>query len=303
MSRAVAIFEIQLSAILLSTTFIRAEYGGGGGGSDSINPYDDEDLAWIQALSGVFPYLIAIFFVVFSLHVYLYPKHAERTLLTEEYLETGTRVTGQALSCDYKEGSGGDAFMVDVAYKAKEHKYLDNPSMKFRNPAAYEEKSFLRRFEFGREVGRGEELEVLIPDPTRSVRSGMPTEVVERMISRDAEQAGRYRLVLAVGAAVVIVLLALAVREVVRMDEPGAGWVVLLGGLAVIEVASFLYSADQFFKSKRRKFDSARPTIGTAEQEASQRAKEAAQRSGMPVVPFGIFHDFAGHARASQRQV
>lgn len=302
MDRAIiAVHRLILAGVLLAAALVGAEDDGGGGESNA-NPYEDEDLAWVQAFSGLFPFLIAIFFVVFSLHIYLYPKYAERTLLTEEYLQTGTRMPGQSLSCEYREGSGGDAFLVDVAYKAKEHKYIDNPSMKFRNQAAFEEKSFLRRFEFGREVARGEELEVLIPDPARSVRSGLPTEVVERMLSKDAEAARRYRLVLAGGAAVVVVLLAFSVMAVVRMDEPGAGWVALIGGLFVIELSSFLFSFDLFMKSKRRKFDSARPTIGSAEQAAAQRAKEAAVMTERPGVPFGIMHDFAGHARASQRQ-
>lgn len=288
-------------SILLSAVIAGAE-DGGDGRNDAVNPYSDDDLAWIQAFSGLGPYLIAIFFVVFSLHVYLYPKYAERTHLTEEYLNTGVRYSGQALSCDYREGSGGDAFLVDVVYKAKEHKYADNPSMKFRNPTAYDEKSFLRRFEFGRELARGEELEVIVPDPERSVRSGIPTEVVERMLTKHAAGAGRFRVVLWGGVAVLVVLMALAIREVFLMDNPGSGWVALIVALVVIEAMSLLYSADNFLKSKRRKFDSARPTIASAEQEILQREKAAAESTGRPEVPFRIFHDFAGHARAGQRQ-
>jgi len=287
------LFVVPLLAVLA-----RAEEEDGG----VVSTNDDGDMAWVQAFFDLCPYLVAIFFVVFSLHVYLYPKHAERTLLREEYINTGARMSGQALSCDYREGSGGDAFLADVVYKAREHKYIDNPSMKFRNPAAYEEKSFLRRFKFGREVGRGEELEMLIPDPERSVRSGIPTEVVEQMLAKDAAAAGKYRIVLALGGSVTVALVALAIREVVWMDDPGAGWAALIVSLAIIEVASFLYSADQYFKSKRRKFDSARPTIASAEQEARERAREAAVGRKMPEVPFRIAHEFSGHARASLRQ-
>ena len=121
-----------------------------------------DDLEWTQQLSGVFPFLIAAFFIIFALHLILFPQLATRTLM-KEYLEEGQVIEGKVLSCTTKAGSGGQTFITEIMYETREHKYADNPSLKFRHPEAWELKQLVRRFEFDWEMARGESVEILLP--------------------------------------------------------------------------------------------------------------------------------------------
>jgi hypothetical protein len=143
---------------------------------DAIN-----DLEWMDAFSGMFPFLCACFFIIFSLNLLIFPQCATRQLM-RRYLDEGILIEGIVLSCETKAGSGGDAFIVEVQYEASEHKYADNASLKFRNPCAFEKKQLVRRFEFDREMPRGEVVDVLLPAGPNGTRSGCPREVVEKLL-------------------------------------------------------------------------------------------------------------------------
>jgi hypothetical protein len=260
--------------------------------TSSDTELDDDFEEWLQAFSGLAPFLAASLFVIFSLHLLLYPAYALRSLM-KEYLEAGTSIQGQALSCENK--AGGDTFLVEVLYETTEHKFADNPSMKFRFPGAVQKKKFLRRFEYHREVPRGELVDVLLLPGGYGSRSGCPREVVERFLADYNDQ--QMHLFWALGFLVEGVVLAFSVREVLLMENPATGWTALFIGLGCIEVVSFLYCADQFLKSKQRRFYSARPFVT----ESERTVVDVVQR---PMDPFKIpLHEFSGHARASERRI
>ena len=254
---------------------------------------DDFD-EWMQAFSGLAPLLAASLFIIFTLHLLLYPSFALRSLM-KEYLEAGRSIQGQALSCENKAGTGGDTFLVEVLYETAEHKFADNPSMKFRFPQATQTKKFLRRFEFDRFVARGEVVEVLLLPGGYASRSGCPREVVTKLLAGHNTQ--RMNLVGALGLVVVLVNSGLCVREVLKMEDKATGWTALVIGLGLIEVVSLLYCADQFLKSKQRRFYSARPFITESD-------RVIVEIVNKPMDPFKIpLHEFSGHARVSERRI
>ena len=255
---------------------------------------NDEFEEWLQTFSGLAPFLAVSLFVIFSLHLLLYPQYALRSLM-KEYLEAGRSVQGQVLSCENKPGTGGEIFFVEVMYEFSEHKFADNPSMKFRFPGAIQNKKFLRRFEYRREVARGDVVEVLLLPGGYASRSGCPREVIETILSDFDDR--RMNLLWILALILVGVIVALSVREVLRMGNPGNGWIALALGLGLIEVVSFLYCADQFMKSKQRRFYSARPFVTESE-------RVVAEVVNRPMDPFKIpLHEFSGHARASERNI
>jgi len=258
----------------------------------------DDDLQWMQELSGVLPFLIAAFFIIFSLHLILFPQLATRTLM-KEYLEEGQQIEGKVLSCHTKAGSGGETFIAEIVYEAREHKYAENPSLKFRNPEAWEAKQFVRRYEFDYEIPRGEVIEVLFPVGPHCTRSGCPRIVVERILNEFSPQ--RVLMILVPGMILLLACIAMAIRAVLLMDNQLLGWTVLLGGLGLSILVAFLYCTDAFLKSKRRRFDSARPFITTTAQQANAEAKVAISRQEL-LDPYAItFHEFAGHARVTEK--
>lgn len=261
---------------------------------------DDDSLEWIQAFSGMMPFLVASFFIILSLYLLLFPQCALRALMMS-YLEDGQLIMGRVLSCETKAGSGGDVFIVEVMYETTEHKFAHNASMKFRNPEAFERKQLCRRFEFDREIPRGAPCEVLLPTGPNGTRSGCPKEVIEKIFYGYSNT--RTFLILMPGLILLAICIGMAVREVLAMDDPGVGWLVLFGWLGASAVLSFLFCADQFFKMKRRRFDAARPMISHTEQSARIEAKSNAIVSREELLnPFSVpLHEFAGHARASER--
>jgi hypothetical protein len=91
----------------------------------------------------------------------------------------------------------------------------------------------------------------------------------------------------------------MAIWEVLRMDDPFKGWVVLTVILVVSELMAFLSCADQFLKSKRRRFDSARPMVPHEQNAAAAEGKKWTREQLLD--PYSItFHEFAGHARATE---
>lgn len=280
--RSRPIIRYMLSLWITFATVVHAE-------EDQDQGTNDDFEEWVQAFSGLAPLLAASLFVIFTLHLLLYPSFALRSLM-KEYLEAGRSIQGQALSSEYKAGTGGDAFLVEVLYETAEHKFADNPSMKFRFPGAIQTKKFLRRFEFDREVARGEVVEVLLLPGGYASRSGCPKEVVEKILASHNTQ--RMYLVGAPGLIVVLVISGLCVREVLRRDDKVTGWTVFVIGLGLIEAVSLLYCADQFLKCKQRRFFSARPFITESDRVTVEIVKK-------PMDPFKIpLHEFSGHARA-----
>ena len=163
------------------------------------------------------------------------------------------------MSSETKAGSGGDTFLTEIVYEVREHKYADNPSLKFRNPGAFETRLLRRRFEFDYEVPRGEILEVLLPANPNNTRSGMPRVILERILNEYSHT--RVLMILIPGLILLCICFAMSVRGVLLMENQALGWSVLFGVLALSFVVSFLYCSDSFLKSKRKRFDSARPMI------------------------------------------
>lgn len=287
---------------VLTVSVTQAEDIGDDEWAEGQTNNNEDGLAWLDAFSGIGPYLIFIFFVVFSFHIMLYPNFAMQSLM-RYYLDFGHSVIGEALSCETKAGSGGDKFIVEVMYIASEHRFADNPSQKFRNPHAFEKKKLMRRFEYSREILRGEPQEVLlILTAAGGSRSGCPREVVENILAVSSYSRQHSLLILFPSFIIIATLLGLAIREVLLMDEPSEGWIALLAGLGVIEAVSFFYVADRFAKAKRRRFDSARPMLTSIEREAAAAAAAAKKPVRYREDPFKMhLHDFSGHARATDR--
>lgn len=271
--------------LLFVTSFARAQQ-------------EKDDLKWTQELSGVFPFLIASFFIIFSLFLIIFPQLALRTLM-KEYLEEGQLMEGRVLSCEMKPGSGGDVFMTEIVYETREHKYAHSPSLKFRNPEAWVKKHLVRRYEFDHEVPRGAAVEVLLPVGPNSTRSGCPRIIVEKILNEYSHR--RVLLILIPGMILLIVCIAMSIREVLLMENQVLGWCTVLGGLGLSVLVAFMYCTDSFLKSKRRRFDSARPFISSTKQAANfAQAHQISRRELLD--PYAItFHEFAGHARATEK--
>lgn len=258
----------------------------------------NDNLEWMQQFNGVFPFLVAAFFIIFSLHLIIFPQLALRTLM-KEYLEEGHLIHGHVLSSETKPGSAGDVFITEICYETREHKYAHSPSLKFRNPEAWVSKQLVRRYEFDHEMPRGGTVEVLLPPGPNNTRSGCPRIVVEKILNEYSHR--RVLMVLIPGLILLSVCIAMSIREVLLMENQVLGWCTVLGVLGISVLVAFLYCTDAFFKSKRRRFDSARPFISSTEQAAHN--AEANQISRRELLdPYAItFHEFAGHARVTEK--
>jgi hypothetical protein len=265
--------------------------------SDDAN--DPVDL--LEVFDGIGPYIFALVFVIFSLHLLVQPNWAMIDLM-KTYLDEGSSISGTVLDCEPRRGSTPNKkWLVEVMWECCEHKYADNPSMKFRNPDAFEEKRFARRFEFDKELVVGAFVPVILPRGTIQPRSGCPTDVVESILAQETAKQFHLRLILGVGAVLILGICGFVVRQIIQMDNPHHGWIVFLASVAAIECASLLFCADQFFKKKARVYDGARPMISVAEQQ-ERRDREAAEPL-KTAPPFSIpLHEFAGHARATERK-
>jgi len=107
----------------------------------------------------------------------------------------------------------------------------------------------------GRQYERGDEIEVLClrGEP----RSGCPRETVERLLA-EHDQRIRENTPAALGFSGVLgCVFCLAARKVMQMHDPNAGWSVLLIGILIGGLIILMYFADEFFKAKRRRFNSA----------------------------------------------
>jgi hypothetical protein len=221
--------------------------------------------------------------------------------LMKSYLEGENVTTISAAVLDCEQRPSTSLWLAEVMWECKEHKYADNPSMKFRHPDAFDVKQFARRFEFEEELAVGAFVGVILPRGIIQPRSGCPTLVVERLLKQETAKKFRNRVILGVGLVVILVILGFAARQISLLDDPLHGWIVLFVSLVVIESLSLLYFGDQFLKKKVRVFDAARPMISVAEQQ-ERREREAAAPA-KTADPFSIpLHEFAGHARATERK-
>ena len=261
----------------------------------------NNDLDWLEGFSSVGPYLAALFFIIFILHLLIQPDWMMHSLM-RQYIDEGSPVLGSVLDCEDKKNKPG-VYLVEVCYQTQEHKYADNPSMRFRFPGAYDTKNFVRRFEFHRVIPVGSPVPVLLPRGSLFPRSGCPREVVEHTLQELHDRQSRRNLLLGFGIVSVVVVIALAIRQILVMEDPEhqhGAWVALVGTLVVVEVLAFLFCADQFMKKKCRTFDASRPMVNAAEQR--ERLATRAQSERKTVQPFSIpLNEFAGHARATER--
>ena len=301
MARSYRLMLSPLGNLLLLTSLVVVESGNS---NDPVN--------LLAALDGVGPFLCGLFFVIFSLHLLIQPNWSMLDLM-ETYIKEGTTVSGCVLDCEPRHGSssglaakenavsGSQLFLVECMWECKEHKYADNPSMKFRYPDAYVTKTFVRRFEMDQELPVGVEIDVLLPRGCIQPRSGCPTIVVERTLAQEMTRLHQNRLILGAGLVVIGVLVGFTILQIQEMDNPTNGWIVLGTSLALMEIVSVLYNADQFLKKKRRVYDAAQVMVSVDEQEARRQARAAAPPKTAD--PFSIpLNEFAGHARATERR-
>lgn len=213
-----------------------------------------DDKALPQPLAALAPHLAVLFVVLLKLHLLLYPKHALRSLM-DQYRNDGASIQGQVLSCEIKSGASDNTFIAEIMYERTQHKNADDPSLRFRNPTEVVSKKFIRRFELGKKVTRGDEVEMLVL--FGNPRSGCPKEVVEGILAEHDQE--RTKKTIMWGMLLCGCILGLAVEKVLRLNDPMTGWAVLLMGVCVVEAVPFLYCTDEFLKYKRRRFNSARP--------------------------------------------
>jgi hypothetical protein len=265
-----------------------------GGGADPVDI--------LGSLDGLGPFLIGLACVIFVLHVLVQPNWMLLDLMQTTYLAEGITIQGTALDCEERPNHN-PPYLVEVMWEYREHRYADNPSLKFRHPDAYETKRFVRRFDFENEVSTGAMVPVLLPHRGAHAvepRSGCPTHVVERIHAQEASKIMRSRFILRIGIILIAILLGLTIPQINAMDNPTHGWVVLVVVLVVMEAVSFLYSTDAFLKEKARVFDSAVPMIDHETQQARKELEAAAPKTTAD--PFSIpLNEFAGHARATGR--
>jgi hypothetical protein len=197
----------------------------------------------LSNFDGIGPFIVGLFIVIFALHLLIFSNWALLDLL-QVYQTEGITIPGTVLDCEARPGS--PYYLVECMWECEEHQHADNPSMKFRFPDAFVIKRWVRRFEFPQELGIGVAIPIILPRGNIQPRSGCPTHVVEFLWEQEQAKLGRNRIVLGVGLVMICVLVGLSIPPILEMDQPNHGWVVLGASIAVIEVLSMVYSADQF---------------------------------------------------------
>lgn len=270
--------------------------------------YDEDPVDIMSNFDGIGPFIVGLFLVIFVLHLLIQPNWALIDLL-QVYQTEGIVIPGTVLDCEARPrqhtntntNTSTTLYLVECMWECDEHQHADNPSLKFRFPDAYITKRWVRRFEFPQELGVGAAVPIILPRGNIQPRSGCPTYVVDFLWEQEQTKLFRNRIVLSIGLLVICVLVGLAIPPILIMDNPTHGWVVLSASIAVIEVVSMLYSADQFLKKKKRVFDAAQPMVSRQAQEARRAAELAAPLQTAP--PFSVpLHEFAGHARVTLRE-
>lgn len=342
-SQFVLPFALSFLASFFTTIYVQARENNNNNNNNEGNDETDDnnsienDLAAdiIESFSGLGPYLIAASLLIFGLHYFFHPMYMTRNLMKVDYLEHGVPVTGTALDCEEKQhqdsasSSSLQYYIVEVLYEAQEHKFGYSDRLKYRNPTAYETKRLARRFQFTRPVPIGDTVPVLLPRGKQNTRSGCPKEVVERIHDEHNQKLQKWIWMLVMGILAIVILIAQAIRAVYYRQQqqqhqqgqdddkdntiPHPSWhgyLAILVTILVAEAFSFLFSVDSFLKKKVKTWDACRPMVSSFEQEQRQRreAQEAEekrrQHRGSYDNPFAIpLNEFAGHARATGRQV
>mmetsp|Transcript_35260 Transcript_35260/g.42537 ORF Transcript_35260/g.42537 Transcript_35260/m.42537 type:complete len:342 (+) Transcript_35260:174-1199(+) len=231
------------------------------------NPLGEMIQAIVECLSELIMYLIPTFLLLLALHILLYKDWATQSLV-EIYLKTGKSLEGVVISCDeFKQSSDSkkQTFMIEILYEEREHRYKDHGSLRFRFPAAYDTKQFLKRFEFGRRLEVGEKIDVLLLPNNHGggPRSGCPREVCEQILAVDRTFSHCKKCFIATGLVLIVFLVGLAFRTVSQMDVDNLSlnMSVLFGSLLFLELVCYLCAADKFLKERRSRFLSAQPMI------------------------------------------
>jgi hypothetical protein len=259
------------------------------------------DLDWLEGLNEIGPYLCGLMILIVGMHLFIQPDWMMASLV-KQYLNDGTPILGSALDCQEKPNAPG-VYWVEVCYDANEHQYIHNPSLRFRHPEAYISKTFVRRFEYGRQVPMGESIPILLPRGHLFPRSGCPREVLDRIATQLYERRFRRYFILGFGFIAIVLVVALCCEKILRAvddDHQVAAWWALCACLLISEILATLFCGDQFLKKKCRLFDGARPMVSAAEQQV--RLDRKAEQERRTVAPFSIpLNEFAGHARATER--
>ena len=249
----------------------------------------------LDAYKDLGPWIVALFLIIFCLHLIMFPSWATAKLM-QQYINDADLIEGQVLNCESKPNTTSE-YIIDVIYSTREHKYADNPSLKFRNPNAYEDKKMRRRFSIYRELKRGEKIEVLKPKGVWGSRAGVPREVVENILDENTNNR-MHNVLKILGGIIILVLLYFASKEALDIQNSVSGFIAIALSLIAIELFSLAVVTDQFLKSKRKRFESARPMVLHSDVEMS-RKKELSQPL-KPMKPFSFpTHDFCGHARVT----
>ena len=229
----------------------------------------------MREYSGLVKYLVGAFIPILVLHLLLYIR-AKIHAMWKEYLKPSTAVVlGDVLSCDESSSSpsvtlsgvGTDAaaasaasrYQVVILYQAQEHKYWNNPRLRFRHPNMVETKRYVRRFVLDEPMERGTKVEiVLLPDMPRS---GCMRQLAERNVA--AYSRARTVLIAVPGLLLLIIFLGLCVREVVNIGEDKGtrrvGWVVLVAALVAMFLGAKAICQVQLRRQEDRLFNCAVP--------------------------------------------
>ena len=218
----------------------------------------DEFADFLEALGDLKLYLGILFVVTVAVHVYYYPQYATRQLM-KQYKSRKVSLEGHVKSCvacEQQQSADVRHHIVEIMYEAPEHRYADNPSMKFRFPAAVDRKHFSIKVQYARQVRVDEKVEIWLSDRNWP-RTGYPKELVESSLQQEEQNEIHKRCGLWMGMALDLVVLAHAVQHVQNSDL-AASKVALGVGVCVIESCAILLAVDTFLKFKRTYFDSAK---------------------------------------------
>jgi hypothetical protein len=262
----------------------------------------------LQAFGELKIYLGIIAVVTFVLHVVFYPPYATKhlmqsyktkNLLVQGKAKTVTVVSGTTTSQRANNDKSDDtststsaspsaSCWAEIVYEAPEHRYADNPSMKFRFPTAIDRKHFSIQVSYPRLLTKGESVEILLGDRNWP-RTGYPTELVDQYLTDYALAEAKdfiVRGLLVFGVAVDIMVVGFTMEKVYRManddDEeseyeyeiPSSAYLAFIIGLCVIEAVSLLVALDRFLKQKRKRYGSAK-RVGNPSTEMQTLMEEA----------------------------
>jgi hypothetical protein len=80
----------------------------------------DDPVDILGAFDGVGPFICALFFLIFVLHLLVQPSYALMHLM-QAYLNEGTTIPGTVLDCEPRNVTN-DSWLVEVMWECEEHK-------------------------------------------------------------------------------------------------------------------------------------------------------------------------------------